>query len=79
MNLDKAKTKHQKLVANHMRLATRAKKLMDAQMRVQAKLSKSEKAISRSQKKLDKLVAGKTHNNGPTASVVPEVVEKLML
>jgi hypothetical protein len=79
MKLETARTKHKELVAKHMRLMAKRDKIIEAMVKTEAKVTASKQAIARSQKRLDKLIAAKTYTNGPTASVLPDVLEKLVI
>jgi hypothetical protein len=70
---DRARAKHQVLVADHMKLMTRRDKLLETLVRIELRAAKSKRAIARSQKRLNKLVIA-LHNCGPTASPVPDLI-----
>jgi hypothetical protein len=72
-----ARTKHRQLVDKHMRLMAKRDKIIERLVRAEANMLACRRAIARSQKRLDKLVAAKTHNNGPTASAVPNLIEAI--
>lgn len=75
--LERAREKHADLVKLHARCHDQYNKKMDAAFRYRTKMQQAERAIARSQKRLDLLMAATTHTNGPTASVVVELVEEV--
>jgi len=73
-NIDKAKAKHNKLVAGLARLQAKRVKLLATQTRNEKRIDKQIRAIARSSKRLNRL-AIVTHNAGPTASAVPVLID----
>jgi len=79
MKLDTARKQHQELVRKQLRLTDKRIALLKQQMRNEAAIDKMERALARSEKRLAKLVAAKTYTAGPTASAVPELIDKIMI
>src|SRR5262249_22841702 len=74
-SMDRARAKHNELVAQLAKLQARENKYLDRAFKTRTAKDKVVRAIARSSKRLEKLAAAMTHNPATSASVVDPLVE----
>ena len=72
--LERARRKHNALVAGLARMQAKRDKMLSSLMRNEKRIDLQIRAVTRSSKRMDRLAIA-IHNGGPTMSAVPALIE----